>query len=46
MQQGFSNGITLGSYKAAAQGINTPAAYVTRTTTTSEKLPHNLGVLY
>jgi len=46
MQQGFSNGITLGIYKAAVQGINTPAAYVTRTTTTSEKLPHNLGVPY
>ena len=46
MQEGVSNGITLGSYKAAERGTNTPAAYVTRTTTTSEKLPHNLGVPY
>jgi hypothetical protein len=46
MQQGFGNGITLCSYEAAAQGLNTPAAYVTCTTTTSKKLPLNLGVPY
>lgn len=38
--------LRFGSYKAEAEGINTPAAYVTRPTTTSEKLPHNLGVPY